>query len=74
MKGKTAAGLSDGQRRLLLTRVHVAELLGCSTSTVIRLQREGRLRGVRLSRRPTGQVYFKLEDVLALVEGTYDAG
>ena len=61
------------ERQLLYTRAQVAALLGCSTATVIRLQHEGRLHGIRLSLRPTGQVYFKKDHVLALVAEARDA-
>ena len=63
----------EDQERLLVTRADAAAMLGCSTSTIIRLQREGRLRGVRLSRRPTGQVYFSREQVFRLVKEADDA-
>ena len=53
---------------ILCTRTEAARLLACSVATVIRLQREGRLRGLRLTNRRTGQVYFGREDTLALVK------
>lgn len=55
--------------RLLLTRRQVAEMLGgVSVETVRRLEDEGRLKPIRLSRSPTAQVFFKAADVHALVE------
>ena len=53
---------------ILCTRAHAARLLGCSVATVIRLEREGRLFGLRLTDRATGQVYFRLPDILALAK------
>ena len=53
---------------ILCTRAEAAHLLACSVATVIRLQRERRLCGLRLTDSRTGQVYFRREDVLALVK------
>ena len=58
---------SQHQTPILCTRAEAARLLACSVATIIRLQREGRLCGVRLTGRRTGQVYFRREDVIALV-------
>jgi hypothetical protein len=51
---------------ILCTRTEAARLLACSVATIIRLQREGRLSGLRLTNRPTGQVYFHRQQILAL--------
>jgi len=51
---------------ILCTRAEAARLLACSVATIIRLQREGRLSGLRLTNRQTGQVYFHREEVLEL--------
>lgn len=60
--------------RLLYSREQVAELLGgISTATVRRMERAGRLHPIRLTGRNSGQVFFKSEDVLALVQGGVDA-
>jgi Helix-turn-helix domain len=53
---------------ILCTRAEAAHLLACSVATVIRLQREGRLCGLRLTGSRTGQVYFRREDILALAK------
>jgi hypothetical protein len=54
--------------RLIFTRRQVAQLLGgIDTSTVRRLERDGRLRPIRLTGRKTGQVFFRAEDVYALI-------
>lgn len=60
--------------RLLYTRAQVAELLGgVSISTIARLERDGRLKRVRLSRSPSAMVFFRAKDVNALVEEVGDA-
>ena len=55
-------------RPLLYPRELTAAVLHCSISTVIRLEKEGRLRTVRL-RGETGQVHHPVEDVEALASG-----
>jgi hypothetical protein len=65
---------SQYQTPILCTRAEAARLLGCSVATVTRLQREGRLCGLRLTDRQTGQFYFRREDIVALVQpGAADA-
>jgi hypothetical protein len=51
---------------ILCTRAEAARVLACSVATIIRLQREGRLCGLRLTNRRTGQVYFHRQEILAL--------
>jgi hypothetical protein len=46
---------------------------GASIATIRRLEKERRLKPIRLSRSPTAQVFFKAADVAALIEGTADA-
>jgi DNA-binding transcriptional MerR regulator len=59
---------SEIKSRLLYTRRQVAELLGgCDVSTVRRLEKQGRLKAVRLTKSATGMVYFRADDVIALV-------
>lgn len=65
---KASATKTPEQQQLLFTRAQVARLLGCSTSTIIRLQNEGRLTPIRLMRKPTSAVYFKRDEVLALAQ------
>ena len=56
-------------RRLLLTRQQTAEALGgISVSSVIRLEKDGRLSKVRL-RGLTGQVFNRADEVEALALG-----
>ena len=59
--------------RLLSSRVDTAVRLGgISIASVIRLEVEGRLRVIRLSRSPTAQVFHPMEDVEALARGEWD--
>ena len=51
---------------ILCTRVEAARLLACSVATVIRLQREGWLCGLRLTNKRKGQIYFRRADIVAL--------
>jgi hypothetical protein len=60
--------------RLLFSREQVAALLGgISTATVRRMEREGRLRPIRLTGRSTGQVFYSATSVLHLVQEAGDA-
>ena len=74
MERSVARSQNDLQpERLLYTREQVAQLLGgVSIATVRRLEREGQLRPVRLSRSPTAMVFFRASDVRALVEEADD--
>jgi hypothetical protein len=59
---------SPPTERLLYTRRQVAELLGhVDVSYIRRLEKEGRLKAIRLFRSPTAQVFFSVEQVHALV-------
>lgn len=60
--------ISNHQASILCTRAEAARLLACSVATVIRLQRDGQLSGLRLTNKRTGQVYFRREDILALIK------
>jgi hypothetical protein len=65
--------MKELQVPILCTRAEAARLLACSVATIIRLEREGRLFGIRLTNSRSGQVYFRRDDILALVElGTGD--
>jgi hypothetical protein len=56
---------------LLVSRKQAAAMLGgVDISTIRRLEQEGRLRPVRLSRSAAGQVFFRIGDVRALAEGS----
>jgi hypothetical protein len=64
---------SKTPEQLLLTRRSVARMLGnVDVSYVRRLERSGRLRAVRLSRSPSSMVFFRTEDVLALIAEAAD--
>jgi excisionase family DNA binding protein len=52
------------QERPLMTVVDVAKLVRCSTLTVYRWERAGRLRGIRVG----GLLRFKHEDVQRLID------
>lgn len=56
--------------QLLYSRKDVARLLGgIHVSTVARLEKQGQLHPIRLNRfSPNGQVYFRADEVLALIE------
>lgn len=61
----------NSTQQLLVSRAEAARILGnCSTATIIRLQKDGRLRPVRLNpRKPTAQVYYPAEQVQAIAQG-----
>jgi hypothetical protein len=62
------------ENQLLYSREQAAKLLGgVSVSTIIRLERAGKLQPIRLSGSPTAQVFFRAKDVLTLVEGAVNA-
>jgi hypothetical protein len=60
--------------RLLYTREQAADLLGgVSVHTIRRLEAQGRLRRVRLTKSPSAMVFIPAEDVHALVDGAAGA-
>jgi hypothetical protein len=65
---KRAQRSPPSSRQLLCTRKDAAELLRCSVSTVVRLEHQGTLKPLRLTRSPSSQIYLRMEDILALVE------
>jgi len=61
-------------RQLLYTRRQVAQLLGgVDVSTVRRLEKEGRLKGKRLTKSTSGMVFFTAENVQEVVDEAIDA-
>jgi hypothetical protein len=52
----------------LLTRAQVAELLGASVMTIIRLEQSGALTPIKLIDKPGGMTRYGLEEVEALVQ------
>ncbi len=69
-RGAQSAGSHvETTTRLLYSREQVAGMLGgVSIATVRRLEREGRLKPVRLSRSPTAMVFFRAADVEVMIE------
>ena len=55
--------------QLVLTRAQTARALGLSTSSIIRLETEGQLTPIKLSRKPTAMTFYKRTQVRALAEG-----
>jgi hypothetical protein len=55
--------------RLLVTRQDAARLLSCSTSTLWRMEREGRLTPIKLSTSQNGQTFYNSADLLLLSRG-----
>jgi hypothetical protein len=55
---------------LLHSRAQAARLLNCSTATLIRLERQGTLRRVKLNKAsPTACTYYRRDDLIALAAG-----
>ncbi|MGY3547120.1 MerR family transcriptional regulator [Bradyrhizobium sp. USDA 4469] len=60
---------SVSQRPLLISRAKAAKLLGVSVATIIRLEKEGVLSPVRLSKQSrVSMVLYRYEDVLRLAQ------
>ena len=55
--------------QLLLNRVQTARALGLSTSSIIRLETEGQLTPVKLSRKPAAMTFYRREQVYGLTMG-----
>lgn len=54
---------------LLVTRSEAGRLLNVCLSTVLTLEQRGKLTPIRLTGSPTGQVHFRISEVMALAEG-----
>jgi|KBSSwiStaDraftv2_1062776.scaffolds.fasta_scaffold488557_2 hypothetical protein len=67
MKSHKSPASTDDEP-LLLSRSAAARKLGCSVSTIKRLEQEGKLKGKRLTKRPTASIYFRVSEVLALAK------
>jgi hypothetical protein len=64
--------VDDGQ--LLVSRDQARVLLGgISYGTILNLEREGKLRSIRLSPSPKAKAFFKRADVVALTETYWTA-
>jgi hypothetical protein len=56
--------------RLLVTREEASRLLGgLSLSTLLRMERRGQLRPVKLTGSPAGKTFYRYGNVLAVAEG-----
>jgi hypothetical protein len=55
--------------RLLVNRVQTALMLGLSVPSVIRLELEGRLTAIKLSRKRSAMTFYARSQVCALAEG-----
>jgi hypothetical protein len=54
--------------QLLFTRAEVADALGTSTMTVIRLEQAGELTPIKFINRPAAQTRYAVTEVQALIE------
>jgi transposase len=54
------------RERLLYNRREAARLFGVSVETIIRLEGEGRLTGLKLSSSPNGKTFYRANEVLEL--------
>lgn len=60
--------------RLLVSRADAAKMLGdISHATLIRFERAGRLKAVKLSHTRLGKTFYRLRDIRALAEEVDDA-
>jgi hypothetical protein len=65
----------EGSEQLLVDRRRVVRMLGCSKSTVIRLEKAGILPRVRLnSKANCAKAYYRLGDVMDLIQSGTQAG
>lgn len=60
--------------RVLFSRSDAAHVLGTSVASVWRLEKEGRLKPIKLDpRRPATKTYYKANEVYRIAEGVSDA-
>ena len=55
--------------RLLVNRVQTAMMLGLSVPSIIRLELEGRLTAIKLSRKRSAMTFYRRDQVCGLAEG-----
>ena len=55
--------------RLLVNRVQTALMLGLSVPSIIRLELEGRLTAIKLSRKRSAMTFYRRDQVCGLAEG-----
>ena len=65
----TSAQPLGAPERLLVNRVHAALMLGLSVPSVIRLELEGRLTAIKLSRKRSAMTFYRRAQVCGLAEG-----
>ena len=56
--------------RLLVNRVHTALMLGLSVPSIIRLELEGRLTAIKLSKKRSAMTFYRRDQVCRLAEGS----
>jgi hypothetical protein len=54
---------------LLHTRAETCRLLSISTATAIRLEKQGRLRPIKLGNKPTSMTFYAHTDLILLASG-----
>jgi hypothetical protein len=65
----------EGSEQLLVDRRRVVRMLGCSKSTVIRLEKAGILPRVTLnSKAKCAKAYYRLGDLMELIQSGTQAG
>lgn len=73
MSNTKPADKSHRPDRLLYSREQAAELLGgVSGNYIRRLEQQGRLKPIRLSRSPVGMVFFRAGDLQKLIKEAAD--
>ena len=58
--------------QFLVNRVHAALMLGLSVPSVIRLELEGQLTAIKLSRKRSAMTFYRRAEVCGLAEGRPD--
>jgi len=71
----SAKALIDDVHPVLFTRRMTANILGCSTMTVMRLESKGVLKKIRLSKGAMNcKIYHHADNVFAVARGDVDGG
>jgi len=65
----TSAQPLGAPERLLVNRVQTAMMLGLSVPSIIRLELEGRLTAIKLSRKRSAMTFYRRDQVCGLAEG-----
>jgi len=73
--GKAKPTIDAPAERLLYSRRMAADLLSSNIATIVRLEADGFLKPIRLSRKERGRVFYTAESVRKLAQvGVDDAG